>query len=184
MHVDVTPYFYSRSIDLCYCCCLVAESCPTLCDPINYSLPGSSVHGISQARILEWVVISSFRRSSWPRGWARISCISMWTLYQWAIREDHVNYYFCVNNACIYINILALSWTLFLQLQPCSCIYHVVFYIWMSPLTQELMEVDNLNIISQIDTDHNNLNLRITVRMNKQSWFTVSHRSISVTYLE
>ena len=40
----------------CYCCCyLVTESCPTLCDPLDCSLPGSSVHGISQARILEWL---------------------------------------------------------------------------------------------------------------------------------
>ena len=41
--------------------CLVAKSCPTLCDPTDYSPPGSSVHGISQARILEWVAISSSR---------------------------------------------------------------------------------------------------------------------------
>ena len=36
---------------------LVAQLCPTLCDPMNYSLPGSSVHGILQARILEYVAI-------------------------------------------------------------------------------------------------------------------------------
>ena len=40
------------------CCCLVARSCPTLCNPMDYSPPGSSVHGISQTRILEWAVIS------------------------------------------------------------------------------------------------------------------------------
>ena len=39
-------------------CCLVAKSCPPLCDPMDCSPPGSSVHGISQARILEWVAIS------------------------------------------------------------------------------------------------------------------------------
>ena len=39
------------------CCCLVAKSCLTLLDPMNYSPLGSSVHGISQARILEWVAI-------------------------------------------------------------------------------------------------------------------------------
>ena len=39
----------------CYCCCLVTESCPTLCDPLDCSLPGSSLYGISQARILEWL---------------------------------------------------------------------------------------------------------------------------------
>ena len=42
----------------CYRCYLVARSCLTLCDPVDCSLPGSSVHGISQARILEWVAIS------------------------------------------------------------------------------------------------------------------------------
>ena len=42
-------------------CCSVAQSCLTLCDPMDCSLPGSSVHGIFQARILEWVVISFSR---------------------------------------------------------------------------------------------------------------------------
>ena len=41
--------------------CSVAKSCLTLCDPMDYSLPGSSVYGILQARILEWVAISSSR---------------------------------------------------------------------------------------------------------------------------
>ena len=41
---------------------LVAQSCTTLCDPLDCSLPGSSVHGVLQARILEWVVISFSRR--------------------------------------------------------------------------------------------------------------------------
>ena len=48
------------------CCCLIAKSCQTLCDPIGYSPPGSSLHGIHQARILEWVAIIPFSRgSSW-----------------------------------------------------------------------------------------------------------------------
>ena len=42
-------------------CCLVAKSCPALCEPKDYSPPGSSVHGMSQARILEWVAISYSR---------------------------------------------------------------------------------------------------------------------------
>ena len=45
----------------------VAQSCPTLCNPMDYSPPGSSVHGILQTRILEWVAISFSRGSSWPR---------------------------------------------------------------------------------------------------------------------
>ena len=55
--------------------CLVAQSCLTLCDPMNCSLPGSSVHGILQARILEWIAIS-FSGSSHPRDRTRVSCVS------------------------------------------------------------------------------------------------------------
>ena len=47
--------------------CVRAQACPTLCDPMDCSLPGSSVNGIFQARILEWVAISSSRGSSRPR---------------------------------------------------------------------------------------------------------------------
>ena len=47
--------------------CLCAQPCPTVCDPMNCRLPGISVHGISQVRILEWVAISSFRASSQSR---------------------------------------------------------------------------------------------------------------------
>ena len=46
---------------------LVIQPCPTLCNPMNYSLPGSSVHGIVQARILEWVATPFSRGSSRPR---------------------------------------------------------------------------------------------------------------------
>ena len=53
----------------------VTQSCPTLRDLMDYSLPGSSVHGISQARIPEWVAIPSSRGSSPPRDQTRISCI-------------------------------------------------------------------------------------------------------------
>ena len=52
------------------------QSSPTLCDPMDYSLPGSSVYGILQARILECVAISSSRGSSQPRDQTHISCIS------------------------------------------------------------------------------------------------------------
>ena len=48
--------------------------CPTLCDPMDCSLPGFSVHGILQARILEWVAIPFSRRSSQRRDWTRIFC--------------------------------------------------------------------------------------------------------------
>ena len=53
-----------------------AESCSTLCDPMDCRPPGSSVHGISQARILEWVAISVSRASSWSRDQTHVSCVS------------------------------------------------------------------------------------------------------------
>ena len=49
------------------CACLLVQSCPTLCNPMDCSLSGSSVHGILQAKILEWVAISFSRASSQPR---------------------------------------------------------------------------------------------------------------------
>ena len=55
--------------------CLVIQSCPTLCIPMDCNLPGSSVHGILQARILEWVAMP-FSRSSWPRDRNWVSCIA------------------------------------------------------------------------------------------------------------
>ena len=58
-----------------------------LCNPLDCSPPGSSVHGILQARILEWVAISFSRGSSRPRDRTRLSCISRWVLYHWAIKE-------------------------------------------------------------------------------------------------
>ena len=63
---------------------LVTQSCPTLCDPMDCSLPGSSVLEILQARILEWIAIPFSRRSSWPRDLNHVSwdsCIGRWILY-------------------------------------------------------------------------------------------------------
>ena len=64
---------YSEMIQFHIACIL---SCPTLCDPIDCSLPSSSVHGIFQARILEWVAISSSRGSSQPSDRTCVSGVS------------------------------------------------------------------------------------------------------------
>ena len=56
-------------------CCLLTKSWLALYSPMDCSTPGSSVHGISQARILEWVAISFSKGSSWPRGRTHTSCI-------------------------------------------------------------------------------------------------------------
>ena len=61
----------------------------TLCDPIDCSPLDSSVHGISQAGILEWFAISFSRGSSWPKDPTQVSCLGRQVLYCWAIREAH-----------------------------------------------------------------------------------------------
>ena len=73
----------------CVCACSVTQSCPTLCDPMDYSLPGSSVHGILQARILQWFTIASSRGSSRPRDPIHTFCIGRQILYHWATCEVH-----------------------------------------------------------------------------------------------
>ena len=58
------------------CCCSVTPWWLTLCDPMDCSLPGTSAHGVLQARILEWVAMPSSRGSFWPRDWTHISDVS------------------------------------------------------------------------------------------------------------
>ena len=68
----------------------VAQSRPTLYDPMDCSLPGSSIHGIFQARVLECIAISYSRGSSWPRDWTQVSCIVGGFFTMWATREARI----------------------------------------------------------------------------------------------
>ena len=78
---------------------LVAQSCPTLCDRLFVMLmhhrpPSPSVHGILQARILEWVAILLSRASFWPRDWIRVFHIACRFFSVWATREAHNSHKF------------------------------------------------------------------------------------------
>ena len=66
---------------------VIPQSYLILCDPMAYSPPGSSVHDILQARMLEWVAIPFSRGSSWPRDWTWVSCIAGRFFTIWATRE-------------------------------------------------------------------------------------------------
>ena len=72
---NILNYSLTKAVfNLFLCCavlCVVTQSCPTLCHLMDCSLPGSSVHGILQARILEWVAMPSSRESSLIRDWTR-----------------------------------------------------------------------------------------------------------------
>ena len=76
----------------------VTQLCPTLCDPMDCSLPGSSVHGIFQAMVLEWIAISFSRWSSWPRDWTQVSRIVDRSFTTWATREPHLEAQFASAN--------------------------------------------------------------------------------------
>ena len=65
----------------------VAQSCLILWDPVDCSLPGSSIHGIFQARVLEWVAISFYSRSSQSRDRSQVSSIVGWHFTIWVTRE-------------------------------------------------------------------------------------------------
>ena len=79
---------------VCVHVCLRPQSCPTLCNLMDCSLPGSSVNGIFQARTLEWVAISFSRGSSLPKDRTQVSCTASRFSTIWATREAHGTRYF------------------------------------------------------------------------------------------
>ena len=94
----------------------VAQSCLTLCDAMGYSPPGSSVYGILQARILEWVAISFFRGSFQPKDWTWVSCIAGSLFTIWATRKSVSRWKFPRFIACICILPLILIHNSHLQM--------------------------------------------------------------------
>ena len=94
---------------VCVCACSVTQSCTTLWDPMDCSLPSSSVHGIFHTRTLEWVAISLFRGSSRPRDWTCIfwvSCTDREILYHCITWEA---YLVLVNNFYTFSSVQSLS---------------------------------------------------------------------------
>ena len=87
--------------------CSVAQPCLTLDDPMDCSPPGSSVHGILQSRILEWVAMPFSRGSSWPRNRTLVSCISCtgkWILYHCNTQEALILYRKFKNKSLVWQN--------------------------------------------------------------------------------
>ena len=88
LQVKAAKFYPNRTSSTTWCTCVrsVAQLCSTLHDLTDCSPLGSSVHGICQARMLEWVAISFSRASSWSRDRTCISCVGKWVLYHWATR--------------------------------------------------------------------------------------------------
>ena len=79
--------FYGTSAKITWSSVLITQLCPIFCEPMDCSPPGSSVLGILQARILEWVAIPFSRRYSRPRDRTQVPCIAGRVFYLWATRE-------------------------------------------------------------------------------------------------
>ena len=86
--------FWCTTVNQVCVLCLVTQSSLTLCNPRDCSPPGSSVHGILQTRILEWVAMPSSRGSSQPRNLTRVSCIAGGFFTRSATREAQSCYVF------------------------------------------------------------------------------------------
>ena len=98
---------------------VLAQLCPTLWDPMDCSLPGSSVHGISQARILEWVAIPFSRGSSWPRDQTQVSGTVGRFLTVWNTREAHA--WVQIQTSPI------ISWIMFLNYSNFLCVGFITY---------------------------------------------------------
>ena len=101
---------HTAYVCVCVCVCVYTQLfqlCPTLCDPKDHSLPGSSFHGMLQARILEWVATPFSRRSSQSRDQTRVSCVSCigrQTLHHCTTWEALIYIY-------IYVQLFVTPWT-------------------------------------------------------------------------
>ena len=93
-----------------------------LCDPMDHSLPGFSVHGIFQARVLEWVAISFSRGSSWPRDQTHVSCIAGRRFTLWATYDPNLELMKSLWNYLDFWNLLAifLFWQKFKNMCLCA----------------------------------------------------------------
>ena len=118
---------------------LVAQSCPTLCNPVDCSPLGSSFHGISQARILEWVVIPFSRGSSQTRDQTQVSCIAgrfppgkptYYLLTFWISLFSFANYVLCLKlSAAFFFFFLLLTFFHKAYLALCSQILQIPTWV-------------------------------------------------------
>ena len=133
---------------------LVAKSCLTFCDFMDYSLPGSSLPGISQAKILEWVAISFSRGSSWRRDWTWVSCITGRFFTIWATSESESH-----------------------SVVPDSLQPHGLYSPWNSP--DQNTEVGSLSLLQGIFPTQG---LNPGVPYCRQILYQLSHKGSPLTY--
>ena len=143
VYIYIYTHTFVGIVCCCCCCCLVTKLSSTVCDPMKNSLPGSSVHGISQVRILEWVAMPSSRGSSWPRYLTQVFGIGRFIFYHWATRETwelYNNSFFGSNLGPIFVLNLSVYAIKYYELYivttlystPHLLLYHCHFSYWMN----------------------------------------------------
>ena len=129
VHYTSQQYLNLNNIYVC------VQSCPIVCSPMDCGSPGSSVHGIFLARILEWVAIPYSWGSSWPWDGTRISCISC--IGQWILYHHHHQIPECVCT-CTFMHLVAKS---FLTLSQPHGLRHGQAPLSMGFFSQEYMYI-------------------------------------------
>ena len=137
----------------------VTQSCPTPGDPMDYILPNSSTHGIFQARILEWVVISFSRGSSWPRDWTLVSCTAGRLFTVWATREALSLLIYVPSKECH----PSCSSNFKTAFTPATFYYPVLCFLFADPLSlSEIMCICLLFPTSTAATIHINMHWNVS----------------------
>ena len=121
---------------------------------MDYCLPGSPAHVISQARILEWVAILSSRGSSLPRYWTCISCFGKQFLYHWVTREVHIIYAYMllIWITCLEKSLLSVCVVLFILIILNMIVMHLRFItrLFDIHIPREMMTTVRLSNISRV----------------------------------
>ena len=111
---------------------LVTQSCPILCDPTNCSLPGFSVYGILQARILEWIVIPFSRGFSWPRDQTLVSYIAGRFFTIWATGKSlsiHIKNQLTINIWAYFCTLCSVLFICLSILMPVPCCFYYCSFV-------------------------------------------------------
>ena len=130
-HLHLSLFLRIKSLTYVLSCSVVSSSC----DSIDCSPAGSSVHGILQARMVEWVAISFSRGSSWPRDRTQVSCIAGRLFTDWVMGEGQSNHYVQLTQGEGKLHLLKGRvsknvWTCFLNNQSRKVECLVIFVIW------------------------------------------------------
>ena len=127
---------------------LVTQSCPTLCESMDSSPPNSSVHGLFPIRILDWIVMSFSRESSWLRDQTHvfcISCIGRWILYHWVTWKTHMCVWVCVCVCNLIIRNLLQNLHVTMISFGAACVFHSDSNVLISDLPNSFFQFNFLS---------------------------------------